>query len=239
MKTAVISDIHANLEALEAVLTHARAAGVDDYVCLGDVVGYNADPNACVDVLRQMPNMRCILGNHDAMAVGEGPLRGINPQALAAITWTREALSDDRKSWLAGLPLVITDEDATYSHASLEEPSSWLYVNSALGAARHFAYQETRLGFMGHSHMMFAWVEDGTRLECVHDATVESSTGERWLVSVGSVGQPRDNDHRAGYAVYDHETGRVIQTRLEYDVAAAQAKILAADLPEGLAKRLG
>lgn len=238
MKTAVISDIHANLEALQAVLAHARGEGVDDFICLGDIVGYNADPDACVDEVRAIPNMRCILGNHDAMAVGEGPLPGINAQAHTAITWTRDRLNDERKVWLAGLPLIIKDVDATYCHASLEEPSAWLYVNSKLSAARHFASQETRLGFMGHSHMMFAWKEEGQQIDRVRDSQVDTMLGDRWLISVGSVGQPRDHDTRAGYAIFDHQTGLVRQLRIDYDVASAQRKIIAAGLPKSLADRL-
>jgi len=239
MKTAVISDIHSNLEALQAVIAHARSQGVDDYVCLGDVVGYNADPTACVDLIRATPNMRCILGNHDAMAVGEGPLPGINDQAQASMTWTRAQLDDERKSWLAGLPLTIVDDDATYCHASLEDPPAWMYVHTMLGAARHFASQTTRLGFMGHSHMMFAWMEDGASIERSVEPAVDTSAGDHWLVSVGSVGQPRDRDPRAGYALFDHDTGMVLQIRLAYDVAAAQDKIRAAGLPPILADRLG
>lgn len=239
MKTAVISDIHSNLEALRVVIAHAHTQGADDFVCLGDVVGYNADPSACVDEIRNMPNMRCILGNHDAMAVGEGPLPGINAQALSAITWTRNNLDADRKAWLAGLPLTIVGSDATYCHASLEEPSSWLYVHSELGAARHFASQSTRVGFMGHSHLMFAWMEDGLKLERSVAVTADTTTGDRWLISVGSVGQPRDHDSRAGYAMFDHDTGIVTQIRTEYDVAAAQRKIIEAGLPSALADRLG
>jgi diadenosine tetraphosphatase ApaH/serine/threonine PP2A family protein phosphatase len=239
MKTAIISDIHANLEGLQAVLAHAVGQGVDDYVCLGDIVGYNADPGACVDVIRGMPRLRCLLGNHDAMAVGAGPLPGINAMAQAAITWTRRQLDDGHKAWLAALPLVITDADATYCHASLDEPSTWQYVSSPPDAARHFMHQETRVGFMGHSHLMFAWSEDGERLDRVLSAEVDTSTGDRWLISVGSVGQPRDHDPRAGYALFDHETGLVTQLRVEYDLAAAQRKIVAAGLPPSLADRLG
>jgi predicted phosphodiesterase len=239
MKTAVISDIHANLEAFEAVLKHAGAYGVDEFICLGDVVGYNADPEACVELVCNTPNMRCILGNHDAMAVGQGPLLGINTQAQEAMTWTREHLSEQSKTWLAGLPLIITDAEATYCHASLEDPSSWLYVQSALGAARHFMCQETRVAFMGHSHMMFAWMEDGENLERVMSPSLETQTGDRWLVSIGSVGQPRDLDPRAGYVVFDHDSGNVTQFRLEYDLEAAKNKILESSLPDALAARLG
>lgn len=239
MRTAIISDIHANLEALRAILNHARDAGAGEIVCLGDVVGYNADPGACVAEIRDHPDTRCLLGNHDAMAVGSGPLGGITEQARLAMIWTRENLSDADKAWLAGLPLTLVDPDVTYCHASLEAPTAWRYVQSALDAARHFAYQETRVGFIGHSHMVFAWREDGDRLERLLDSALDTSAGDRWLISVGSVGQPRDGDPRAGYVLFDHESGRATQHRVDYDVATAQRKILATGLPIELADRLG
>jgi len=239
MKTAVISDIHSNLEALLPVLEHAGNEGVDEFVCLGDVVGYNADPNACVDLLRSIPNMRCVLGNHDAMAVGEGPLVGVNSMAAESVVWTRERLGDERKAWLAGLPLIITDADATYCHASLEEPAAWKYVKWKMDAHRHFEKQTTRLGFMGHSHIMFAWSVNGEKLTRFDDSLIDTSHGDKWLTSVGSVGQPRDNDQRAGYAIYDHDTGRITQFRVNYDIATAKQKILDSNLPAALADRLG
>ncbi|MBU0742578.1 metallophosphatase family protein [bacterium] len=239
MKTAIITDIHANLEALRAVLDHARDQGADEYVCLGDVVGYNADPGPCVDEIRRIPGLRCLLGNHDAMAVGSGPLTGINILAHAAMTWTRAHLDDEQKAWLSGLPLTCEDADAQYSHASLEDPAAWRYVNTALDAARHLAYQHARVGFVGHSHVMFAWHDDGDRLDRTTDTEIRLDGDGRWLVSVGSVGQPRDDNPRAGYAMFDHAARTVIQHRIPYDIAEAQRKILAAGLPPELAHRLG
>lgn len=239
MKTAVITDIHANLEALRTVLDHARDQGADDYVCLGDVVGYNADPGACIDELRGIPGLRCLLGNHDAMAVGSGPLLGINAQAHAAMTWTRGQLDDDQKDWLSALPLTCEDADAQYCHASLEDPASWRYVNSKREAVRHLSHQRARVGFVGHSHIMFAWRETGGRLDYTTDREIRIDEAEHWLVSVAGAGQPRDGDSRTGYALFDHAAQTVVQHRIPYDIAATQAKILAAGLPPGVAERLG
>jgi len=239
MKTAVITDIHGNLEALRAVLDHARGRGVDDFVCLGDVVGYNADPGACVDVIRALPGARCLLGNHDAMALGSGPLLGINPLAREAMIWTRDRLDDARKAWLSGLPLTCEDADAQYCHASLADPPAWLYVHTEHNAIRHFARQHARVGFVGHSHVMFAWRDDGERLTRTSDRELDLRADGRWLVSVASVGQPRDGDRRTGYALLDRDAGTVTHHRLDYDIAGARSKILAAGLPAGLAERLG
>jgi diadenosine tetraphosphatase ApaH/serine/threonine PP2A family protein phosphatase len=239
MKTAIITDIHGNLEALRAVLDHARGQGVDAHVCLGDVVGYNADPGPCVDLVRALPGVRCLLGNHDAMALGSGPLVGINAYARTAMIWTRERLDDAQKDWLATLPLTCEDPGVQYCHASLEDPAAWRYVNTAREAARHLARQDAPLGFVGHSHVMFAWHETADALEYTTGQEIALADGERWLVSVASTGQPRDGDMRTGYAVYDHDARTVVQHRLPYDVVETQRKILAAGLPPELAQRLG
>ena len=239
MKTAIVTDIHGNLEALQAVLGHAREQGVDNWICLGDVVGYNADPGPCIDLLRALPGMRCLLGNHDAMALGSGPLAGINAYARAAMVWTREHLDDEQKTWLASLPLTCEDPGVQYCHASLEDPAAWRYVNTAREAARHLARQEAPLGFVGHSHVMFAWRETADTLEYTTEPEIRPADGERWLVSVASAGQPRDGDMRVGYAVHDNDARIVTQHRLHYDVAETQRKILAAGLPPELAQRLG
>jgi len=239
VKTAVISDIHANLEALRAVLEHADAAGAESLICLGDVVGYNADPAACVDLLRSRPGLRCLLGNHDAMAVDDAPIEGINPMAHAAITWTRDQLDAERKAWLRALPLVIEDDDAVYCHASLDDPGDWRYVKTMDAAVRHFAHQKKPVGFIGHSHVAFAWRERDGRIDLIREAELDLALSERWLISVGSVGQPRDHDARAAYVMFDTEARSAIHVRVDYDVAAAQRKILDAGLPARLAERLG
>jgi diadenosine tetraphosphatase ApaH/serine/threonine PP2A family protein phosphatase len=239
MIIAVLSDIHANLEALEAVVADARREGAGRFVCLGDVVGYNADPVACIDLVRGLPCRPCIRGNHDEMAAGSHALLGINTQAFAAMTWTRLQLDDERRSWLGGLPLLHEDPDAVYVHASLDDPAGWHYVHDARQAAANFSRQTRRVCFIGHSHHPGGWRDDGSSVKPGQGESFEPAEGVRWLVNVGSVGQPRDHDPRASYALYDDEAGGVQLRRVAYDVAAAQAKILAAGLPEPLARRLG
>jgi diadenosine tetraphosphatase ApaH/serine/threonine PP2A family protein phosphatase len=239
MIIAVLSDIHANLEALAAVVADARGEGAGRFACLGDVVGYNADPVACVDLVRGLPCLPCIRGNHDEMAAGNRALLGINRQAFEAMTWTRLQLDEERRAWLGGLPLLHEEPDAAYVHASLHEPAAWHYVHDAQEAAASFAGQSPRVCFIGHSHQPGGWRDDGHGVKRGQGESFELAAGERWLVNVGSVGQPRDHDPRASYALYDADGGHVRLRRVAYDIASAQAKILAAGLPEQLAKRLG
>lgn len=239
MIIAVLSDIHANLEALAAVVADARREGAGRFACLGDVVGYNADPVACVDLVRGLPCLPCIRGNHDEMAAGDRALLGINAQAFAAMTWTREQLDAERRAWLGGLPLLHEEPDAVYVHASLDAPQDWRYVHDAREAAASFAHQSRRACFIGHSHQPGGWRDDGHSVKRGQGESFTLAAGERWLFNVGSVGQPRDHDPRASYALYDVEAGEVRLQRVAYDIAAAQAKILAAGLPEQLARRLG
>jgi diadenosine tetraphosphatase ApaH/serine/threonine PP2A family protein phosphatase len=237
VRTAVFSDVHANIEALEAVVNDAVERGAEQFVCLGDVVGYNADPIECIDMLRQRNDLICLQGNHDAMAAGIDSLHGINSQAKASMLWTRKVLTSDMLTWLANLPLVHDDEHATYVHASLPAPASWVYVRDAFSARRHFEAQTAEVCFIGHSHHPGAWRQtDG-------DPVIEK--GDRWslgkvrlLINVGSVGQPRDGDPRSCYCLYDTVTRDVTMIRVAYDVAATQAKIIAADLPAAIAERL-
>ncbi len=235
---AVISDIHANLPALEAVLAHADAQGAERIVCLGDVVGYNASPAACVDLLRAREGLVCLLGNHDAMASGLDDLRGINPMAHKAMSWTREQLDDDRRAWLAGLPLRHDDGPAVYVHASLHGTREWEYVRSPEAAARCLDALDGAVCFVGHSHIPGAWVRDADGVRAVSDDAVSVDPSGKLLVNVGSVGQPRDGDRRACYVIYDQKAGTVVRHRVEYDAAAACSAIIAAGLPEALADRL-
>lgn len=243
MTTAVFSDVHANLQALEAVLADARERGAERFVCLGDVVGYNADPVACIDLLRRMPATTVIQGNHDAMAAGLEPLSRIHPHAEASLRWTRTVLGEERRDWLAGLPLVFDEGPATFVHASLPDPEAWGYVRDTADARRHLEAQTAAVGFIGHSHRPFSWRLEapGGRQE---NPGVRLVPGDAWapeggrlLVNVGSVGQPRDHDPRAAYVLL-HDDASVRLHRVAYDIAAAQTAIRDAGLPEALATRL-
>lgn len=237
MRYAVVSDVHANLEALRAVLDDADTQA-DAVVCLGDVVGYGADPVACVETLAERAEA-FVAGNHEHGAAGLLPLRWFNRYARAAIEWTAERLDGDHRAWLAARPLVHEIEDATLVHASPRQPDEWEYLIRAEDGWPVFGDFATRVCFVGHSHRPAVWSlgSSGPDYEAgPGDITLES--GRRYIINVGSVGQPRDRDPRAAYAVWDRDARRVAVRRVAYDVATARRKIVDAGLPRFLADRL-
>jgi predicted phosphodiesterase len=236
MRIALFGDIHANLEALEAVLQDASEQGCTDYVCLGDVVGYNANPVACLEKVREM-NCPVVKGNHDEEASGRHSLENMNPVAVAALEWTREQLSDEQKEWLRSLRMVRQVEDFTVVHSTLDQPQAWHYVTNKFDAMSNFSYQFTNLCFHGHTHVPRIFVRD-TRVAEVEAEDLVLQPGLKYFINTGSVGQPRDGDWRACYLTYDTSTLAVKIHRIEYDLATTQEKIRAAGLPESLAERL-
>lgn len=236
MRIALFGDIHANLEALESVLADAAAQGVTDYVCTGDVVGYNADPGACLERVREM-DCPTVKGNHDEDASGTHSLDSMNPIAAAALEWTRAQLSDEQRQWLRRLRMVRQVSDFTVVHSTLDQPSNWNYVTNRFDAMANFSYQFTQVCFNGHTHVPRVYVKTDKVQEIPADSILIED-GAKYFINIGSVGQPRDGDWRAAYAIYD--TGRKLVTvrRVEYDIATTQKKILAAGLPEMLAERI-
>ena len=237
MRYAILSDIHGNLEALEAVLADAgpRADGV---LCLGDVVGYGADPAACVERVAERAEA-VVAGNHEHGVAGLLDLGWFNEWARAAAEWTRAQLDDDQCAWLGSRPLVRVLEDATLVHASPARPEEWDYLISAEDGYEAFPAFATRVCFVGHSHRPGTWSlgSSGPAHEPNATETV-FERGRRYLVNVGSVGQPRDRDPRAAYALWDTDEQRVVIRRVSYDLGGARRKILAAGLPTFLADRL-
>jgi predicted phosphodiesterase len=236
MKYAIIADIHGNLEAFQVVLEDIRAQHADQVVCLGDVVGYNANPKECLQIVRDM-NIPCVKGNHDEYCSSEDHLDGFNPHAADAVHWTRNQLNDEEKQWLRDLKYSRMVDNFTIVHATLDAPQRWGYVFDKLAAAASFPYQNTQLCFFGHTHVPVAFMRDtvvrgGTYSKFKVDAS------KKYFINVGAVGQPRDNNPKCAYVVYDTTAATIEIRRLEYDIAAAQAKILAAGLPERLAERL-
>lgn len=236
MRIALFGDIHANLEALEAVLEDASAQGVTDYVCMGDIVGYNADPAACLEKIRLM-DCPTVKGNHDNDAAGNHSLETMNPVAAFALEWTRQQLSEEQRKWLSRLRMVRQVADFTVVHSTLDQPANWNYVTNRFDAMANFSYQFTQICFHGHTHVPRVYVKTDRVTEVLADSvTIED--GLKYFVNVGSVGQPRDGDWRACYAIFDTEVKHLVFRRVEYEIAKTQEKILAAGLPAMLAERI-
>lgn len=247
MRVALISDIHGNREALDAVLDDVEEVGVDRIMCLGDVVGYGADPVAVIDRIGALieKGAVCLKGNHDA-AIETGT-RGMNDSAAAAIDWTIRQLPPFHRGFLAGLPLVHEEGDVLYVHASAARPGTWPYVTSAEEAAASLDATDARLTFCGHTHVpaLFSILHGiaGTTgktiaFRPVADRPVPLSRIRRHLAVMGAVGQPRDGDPRAAWTLHDTDADEITWHRVPYDVDGAARKILAAGLPERLASRL-
>ena len=236
MRIAIFGDIHANLEALEVVLADAREQGCTSYICLGDVVGYNANPRECLQIVQ---SLKCpvVKGNHDDYASSDSSLESFNPLAEVAIQWTRDQLTPAEKTWLGALPLISKLRGFTVVHASLEDPGGWGYVLNQLDAAASFSKQATKLCFFGHTHNPRAYIKDSSVVGLPFEQLVVEPD-KRYFVNVGSVGQPRDGDWRAAYVVFDEEKRLIRLRRLRYDLEKTQGKILAAGLPPRLADRL-
>jgi diadenosine tetraphosphatase ApaH/serine/threonine PP2A family protein phosphatase len=236
MRFAILSDLHANLEAIEAVLADAHERECTRFVCLGDVVGYNANPRECVEIVQKL-ECPVVKGNHDEQASLEESSRDFNALAETAINWTRAQLTATDKTWLRELPLMQEVDDFTIVHATLDTPEEWGYVFNALDAAASFAHQGTPVCFFGHTHVAGAFVRDGgVKRVTLEQLTIDQT--KQYFINTGSVGQPRDGDWRAAYCIYHLDQNVVEQRRVSYDVATAQHKIIKAGLPHLLAERL-
>lgn len=236
MKYAIFGDIHANLEALQAVLADAEQQGCTNYVCTGDIVGYASDPNECLKIIREM-DCPVVKGNHDEESTLSTSLDGLNPLAKHAMEWTRAQLNEDERDFLNNMKLVRQVADFTIVHATLDTPGSWTYVTNKFDAMASFSYQFTQLCFYGHTHTPRIYVK-GDSVEPLEEIEVNLEMGRKYFINVGSTGQPRDGDWRASYAVYDSDNQNMTIRRIDYDIQKAQDKIIEAGLPEMLAHRL-
>jgi predicted phosphodiesterase len=236
MKYAVIADIHANLEAFEVVLEDARSQKCTHHACVGDIVGYNANPKECLEIVRSM-GMPCVKGNHDEYCSCDDALDGFNPHAAEAVIWTRRQLSGADKQWSNDLKYIRLVASFSMVHATLDVPQRWGYVFDKLMAAASFTYQNTSVCFFGHTHVPVAFIRDSV----VRGGTYTKfkvEQGRKYFVNVGSVGQPRDGNPKAAYVIYDLDEGSIELRRLEYNIPKTQKKILEAGLPARLAERL-
>jgi len=243
MKIAIFGDIHGNLEALKAVLQETWRLGVTHYACIGDVVGYNANPKECLDIVRNMEMLGIVKGNHDAYTSSDEDLSSFNAQAAQAVEWTKRQLSEADMDWLRKLPLkqhcYIQKYHVRFSlvHATLDNPDKWGYIFDRFMAETSMQYQWTPLCFFGHTHTPLAFDKSDLTIGGTYDE-IKLMPNHKYLVNVGSVGQPRDRDPRAGFVTYDPEERIVQLHRVAYDIEACQKKIVAAGLPIRLSERL-
>ncbi len=247
MRILVISDIHANLVALEAVLADAAQFNWDQVWCLGDVVGYGPEPTACVERIRDLKPDVWVAGNHDWATIGRLDIEDFNPEARRAILWTRENMSPQALAYLETLPdTPVVRGDFTIAHGSPRYPI-WEYILDAATALANFSYFETPYCLIGHSHVprLFRWQaregdDDGDCVELVpvYDRRISLVGDHRLIINPGSVGQPRNSDPRAAYALLDTEEVTLRFCRVRYAVEVTQARMRAAGLPERLINRL-
>ena len=238
MRTLVISDIHANLTALKTVLDHAGE--VEQVWCLGDVVGYGPSPNECIEVVRNLPNLNCLMGNHDAAAIGEIDISTFNPEARTSIEWLREQLTEDSLEFLKALPEKQSFETVTLAHGSPRQPV-YEYLLDTQAATDNFEYFETDFCFVGHTHLpvIFHLKKDDyiSRLS-IPTSNKITELQVRSIINPGSVGQPRDRDPRSAYAIFDPEKNAWDYRRVEYDIPEVQELMTEAGLPERHVLRL-
>jgi putative phosphoesterase len=240
MRYAILSDIHGNLEALQAVLARIAAVRADAVVCLGDLVGYNADPNLCVEVMRR-ESIACVLGNHDAAACGLSELDNFNPAAREAILWTRNVLAPEHGIFLRELPRSILIDDIVLCHGSINDTNRYISDDNDVRDTFSMLGKlpgQAKVCYYGHTHIRAAYSLDGPIIthELINEITMDQD--RKYLINPGAVGQPRDGDPRAAFLIYDSIARNVTFYRIAYDVAASQAKIIRAGLPVRLAKRL-
>lgn len=242
MRLALLSDIHSNLEALQAVLDDAAERKIQRYTCLGDLVGYGANPNECIELLRALPNINFIMGNHDAAATWLSSPYLMNQDAADAIMWTMDHLSEANKRFLKGLPPLCGMGNLLFAHANPYNPMAWRYVNSRKYAVRSFNSSSAKLVFIGHTHLPEVITKEGwfrIRFEpCSGSRTIAVGRPGRMIINCGSIGQPRDKNPAACYLIYDSRRETVDFVRVPYNHERAARKILAAGLPGIMARRL-
>lgn len=241
MRVLVISDIHANLVALEAVLADAAGAAYEAVWCLGDLVGYGPQPNECIERVRALDRLVCLVGNHDKAVLGELDINAFNHDARAAILWTRETLTPANRAYLQSLMPLHTVGDFTLAHASPRQPI-WEYILNRYIARDNFPYFSTPYCLVGHTHVPAVYVAPGPDGECGELPPdyehVFRLDGQRLIINPGSVGQPRDSIPDAAYAFLDTDARAWEYRRVPYDVAATQRQMRTANFPERLIIRI-
>jgi diadenosine tetraphosphatase ApaH/serine/threonine PP2A family protein phosphatase len=239
MRYLIFSDLHSNLESLQSFAKIAETIEYDKKVFLGDLVGYGADPNACVDWVRENVDI-ALGGNHDYAVVGKTELTYMNPYAYQACLWTRQELTQENKDYLKRLSSEIVEDGIHWVHSSPHEPEEWHYVVTSADGKVNFDHFSTQLCFLGHSHrpVIIEQEQGGAITDCGSPEIWELNPDHRYIINVGSLGQPRDGNPKPVFVVYDSTRKTLGFQRYEYDFSTTQKKILAGGLPAYLAERL-
>jgi len=238
MRYGIFSDVHSNLPALEAVLTAYQEERIDRHACIGDIVGYAANPRECINKIRDLKPI-LVAGNHDWACADLLNTRYFNPIAKEAIEWTEMQLSHDEKSFLKSMDLVFSDSNFILVHGTLDSPEDFDYLFDQLDAQINFELMAADICFVGHTHIPGVFVQDiNNRISYVQDYPLSLSPRKKYIVNVGSVGQPRDRNPMASYCVFDSDRSVIDIKRVNYDIKQAQDSIFAAGLPSFLAERL-
>jgi predicted phosphodiesterase len=237
MRYGIISDIHGNLEALKAVIAACRDEGARQIYCLGDIVGYGANPKEGMDLIRQY-NIPTVAGNHDWAAVRKFDPVNFNTLAKIAIFWTQNQLREEDIEFLRSLPLTLENKDFTLVHGTLNKPEQFSYLTDLTAAADTFYLMKSSVCFVGHTHIPQIMIQQRRMVSYSPVLEVELKDDYKYIVNVGSVGQPRDGNPLASFGIFDPDLKRVQIKRVSYDIESAQRKILEAGLPDFLAQRL-
>jgi len=236
LRYAIFGDIHGNYDAFGAMLADAARENINKYICLGDIVGYGAQPKECIDKVKEL-GADVVAGNHDWAVAAKINIDFFNPYAKESVYWTRRALSPADLESLANFPLALHYDDFTVVHGTLHQPEMFCYIQTNLDAILTLQLLERSFCFMAHSHVPVAFFESEP-LSYSLDPVIQLDKSLRSLVNVGSIGQPRDLNPKLAYSIYDSETDIVVTKRLDYDIEAASEKIIRAGLPKILADRL-
>ncbi len=237
MKFAVISDIHSNLEALKKSVSLIKQENVDDVLCLGDIIGYGANPRECIDIIKEL-TIATVGGNHDFGVVGKTKMESWSNDAITAVHWTRSILDDVRLKFIEHLPYSYRYHNKLFVHASPVTPPQWNYIFTKHKADEAFTQFDEEICFIGHSHQPIIWTENDSQFYPVPNKDITLRPTNRYIINVGSVGQPRDGDKRGAFVIFNEENFSIKFIRFEYPISKTQNKILDAGLPGLLAKRL-
>ena len=237
MRIAIISDIHSNIIALQAVMADIKTRSVGKIVCLGDIVGYGPAPNECVETIKQNADI-CLMGNHDWAVLGKEDLAYFNSFAREAVIWSQKQLSQESENFLRALPFFKVEGECTYVHSSPFEPQTWTYIINKNDAQFQFEHLKTQLCFVGHTHVAGIFQKTDQKFNFLIDEKISIGEGEKLIINVGSIGQPRDFDDRSSYGILDLENKTFEFHRVMYDIKSTQSSMEKFGLPKYLITRL-